>query len=336
MNVIDVIQGSDEWHAWRCEGVTATDGVILLGASPYKTVWRLWAEKVGYCRAVDLSMNPLVRRGNELEDVARALLEQHLDDILLPVCVQSSVDPLVRASLDGITSKNEPTEIKCPSEKTWNEVCAKGTDSDAYKLYYPQVQHQLLATGSLKGYLAFYFEGDIKIFEIFADKALLKRLYAEIKSFWQSILSREEPEKDPERDLFIPMGDDAAQWLYTSEAYRSLDLVAKELKDKLKDIEEQKKPLIDNLKGLMGEYLQADFGGLLVTRYQTAGRINYQQIIADKVNDPDLDLDKYREKASERCRITVSHDDVMPRHVIEDEVIAPLAHLASSSGINYF
>lgn len=336
MKVIDVIQGSDEWHVWRGEGVTATDGVILLGASPYKTVWRLWAEKVGYCRPVDLSMNPLVRRGNELEDTARIRLEEELNDVLLPVCVQSSFDPLVRASLDGITSKNEPTEIKCPSEKTWNEVCAKGTDSDAYKLYYPQVQHQLLATGSRKGYLAFYFEGEIKIFIIHADTELLKRLYAEIKSFWQSILNRVEPAKDVERDLYIPLDDEAAQWLNASESYRSLEIVTKELKDKLKEIEEQKKPLIENLKGLMGEYLQADFGGLLVTRYKTAGRVNYKQLLADKLNDPDLDVEAYREEATERCRITATLDDVMPRHIVEDAVIEPLAHLASNAEVNYF
>ncbi|WP_407080697.1 YqaJ viral recombinase family protein [Enterobacter hormaechei] len=46
---------------WRRQGVTATDAAILLNRSPYKTRWRLWAEKTGYAREVDLSLNPLVR-----------------------------------------------------------------------------------------------------------------------------------------------------------------------------------------------------------------------------------------------------------------------------------
>lgn len=336
MKIIDIQQGSEAWLEWRNKGVTATDGVILLDASPYKTVWRLWAEKVGFCKPVDLSMNPLVRRGNELEDVARVALEAHFNDVLLPVCIESSFNPLIRASLDGLTSNNEPVEIKCPSQKVWLEVCAKGTDSDAYKLYYHQVQHQLLAAGSKNGYLAFYFEGDLRVFPVSADKKLLLRLITEVKNFWPKILNREEPPKDVERDLYIPRDDEASQWLHASEAYRSLELVANELKKKLKSIEEQKQPLIDELKSLMGEYLQADFGGLLVTRYKAVGRVNYKQLLAERVNDPNLDLDKYREDAVERCRITVSHDTVLPRYVVEDDVIAPLAHLASNSKVNYF
>src|SRR5690606_25193309 len=170
MKIINLSQGSDEWLEWRSGGITATDAVILLGRSPYKTKWRCWAEKTGYANPVDLSMNPLVRRGRENEDKARRLFEAELDDILLPLCVESSFDPLIRASLDGITSKNEPTELKCPSEKVWKEVCEQGEDSLAFQMYSCQVQHQLLATGSTKGYLVFYFEGDIKVFEIHVDR----------------------------------------------------------------------------------------------------------------------------------------------------------------------
>ena len=47
MKVVDLNQRSEEWLQWRSKGVTASDIPIILGLSPYKTRWQLWAEKVG-------------------------------------------------------------------------------------------------------------------------------------------------------------------------------------------------------------------------------------------------------------------------------------------------
>ncbi|MDF5232827.1 YqaJ viral recombinase family protein, partial [Vibrio parahaemolyticus] len=63
MKIVNLSQRSEQWLEWRKGGITATDACILLNRSPYKTEWRLWAEKTGYAREVDLSLNPLVRQG---------------------------------------------------------------------------------------------------------------------------------------------------------------------------------------------------------------------------------------------------------------------------------
>ena len=55
MTVVDLNQRSDEWLNWRSLGVTATDIPVILGLSPYKTVWQLWAEKTGRINPPDLS-----------------------------------------------------------------------------------------------------------------------------------------------------------------------------------------------------------------------------------------------------------------------------------------
>ncbi|MBO0216527.1 YqaJ viral recombinase family protein, partial [Vibrio sp. Vb2880] len=65
MKTVNLSQRSEQWLEWRKGGITATDACILLNRSPYKTEWRLWAEKTGYAREVDLSLNPLVRQGVE-------------------------------------------------------------------------------------------------------------------------------------------------------------------------------------------------------------------------------------------------------------------------------
>lgn len=330
MKIVDLSQHGDEWLAWRNEGVTATDAVVLLGLSPYKTIWRLWAEKTGYMRAVDLSLNPLVRNGVEKEPIARMAFEDYSQDLCIPVCVEASANPLFRASLDGLNSLGEPVEIKCPSKKTWDDVQENGEQSTAYKMYYVQVQHQLLVTGSKKGYLVFYFEGELEVFVIHADKALLNKLLPLAISFHQSVIDKKEPPKDPEKDLYVPKGDEANQWIYSAEKYKTYEDEASRLKARLKELDQLKKPLLDNLHALMGDYFHADYCGLMVTRYEVSGRIDYEKYLKDSGHyDPDL-LDTYRGEKSTRCRVTVS-DDVLPRHLADEEAIEALERIKTMS-----
>lgn len=72
MTVVDLNQRSEEWLKWRALGITATDIPVILGLSPYKTPWQLWAEKIGRINPPDLSGNPNIQRGVALEDKARS------------------------------------------------------------------------------------------------------------------------------------------------------------------------------------------------------------------------------------------------------------------------
>ena len=127
MKTIDVIQRTPEWERWRAQGVTASEAAIVLGRSPYKTPWRLWAERTGLARAADLSANPHVQRGNALEDAARRAFEERHDTLLLPLCGESEEHPVLRASFDGIADDGAPVELKVPAERTFAEVAAKTT-----------------------------------------------------------------------------------------------------------------------------------------------------------------------------------------------------------------
>jgi|SRR5690625_329815 len=325
MRIIDLPQEGDQWLNWRREGVTATDAVILSGRSPYKTVWRLWAEKVGYARPVDLSLNPMVRWGKEMEPVARSAAEDYFDDLLMPALVESTADPIIRASLDGLSSNNEPVELKAPSEKVWNEISSIGTQSKAYKMYWAQVQHQILATGAKRGFLVFWFQGDIKCFEIKRDNDFLDSLLTEIKKFWKQIEERKEPEKDPTKDLYIPKGEDQQKWIANAQIYKSYSDQIKELEEQIQKLKKSQKDVLNELKDLMGEYHFADYCGLMVTRYQVRGRIQYDQLLKDN-NIPKDILDNYRDKPADRWRVTVS-DSNMPRHIVEPEVIEPLENI---------
>ena len=142
MHIIDLDQRTDAWKAWRNQGITATDSTVILGASPYKTPWRLWAEKVGKILPPDLSGNPNVQRGVALEDEARLLFQNKHLTCVMPACAESDVDPIFRASFDGLTPLNEPVEFKCPGEKVLTEVRTEGLKAKTVQMYSVQVQHQ--------------------------------------------------------------------------------------------------------------------------------------------------------------------------------------------------
>lgn len=323
---VNLAQGGDDWLAWRRDGITASDASILLGHSPYKTRWRLWAEKVGYCEEVDLSGNPLVRYGRQHEDSARAAYERQVDDIVLPMCVQSSRIAVLRASLDGLNSAGEPVELKCPSDTTWAQVCQQGTQSAAYRLYDCQVQHQLLCTGAPRGWLVFWHgEDPLQVFEVLPDRARLQRLLAEAVMFWEEVRTRREPAKDPTRDIYLPQGEQATQWIYAAEHYRLLESRMAELKTDLARLKAQQAAHLTQLTTLMGAHLKADFAGLQVTRFMAEGRVDYRKALEALRPAQDVDLAAFRSLSAPRVRVTVKAQ-LAPRHVLDEEVLKPLAH----------
>ncbi|MDW2111679.1 endonuclease, partial [Vibrio sp. 2089] len=177
----------------------------------------------------------------------------------------------------------------------WEDVCAEKANSKAYQLYYPQVQHQLLVTGAKQGWLVFYFEGQIQEFPILRDEAMIQEILAEAKKFWQQVVDKKEPDKDPERDLYIPQGEEVNRWIAAAEEYRLYDAEIQELQQRLSELQERQKPHLDTMKSLMGEYFHADYCGVMVTRYKAAGRVDYKKLLADKASGvkPE-DVDQYR------------------------------------------
>jgi putative phage-type endonuclease len=312
MKTIDVIQRTPEWERWRAQGVTASEAAIVLGRSPYKTPWRLWAERTGIARAADLSANPQVRRGTALEDAARRAFEERHGTLLLPLCGESDAHPVLRASFDGIADDGAPVELKVPAASTFAEVEARQTEAPAFRLYWPQVQHQLYVADADRGWLAFY-GGPQRLlgFPVERDEAFLsEELVPACLQFWEAIAKRKEPPRDPARDLYVPVGKALDAWSMLAGEYRDLlrektrlDALAKANKDALDCLE-------TGLLAQMGEFLAAEAAGLKVTRFLQSGAIDYGRALKALV--PDLDpaeLETYRRQGSERVRITPLNEE---------------------------
>jgi len=302
--IVDLEQGTQEWLQWRKTGITASEIAAILGLSPYKTPWQVWAEKTGLVPPEDLSNNPFVAAGVAQEDTARQFFERQHDDILLPVCVKSTKYPFLKASLDGLSQDNIPVELKVPSEATWDKVDIEGENSEAFKLYYPQIQHQILVTDASCGWLVFYRDGQLREFFIEPDPAMQDAIVQTASAFWQSIVDGKEPAKDPERDVFHPNDEQRAQWEPAAESWLECNARMKSLEQEIKEVKAEQTRHLGIMKTLMGNFTHAEASGLKVTRFPVRGTVDYDRLMTDKGISPE-ELETYRKPGREGCKVTV-------------------------------
>jgi len=311
MKIIEVSPRTPEWRQWRAQGISASDAAVIMNRSPYKTPWRLWAEKIGLLLAENLANNPLVRIGLAQEPLALQCFENKHEQLLLPVCAESSQYPLMRASFDGLSDQDEPVEVKCPHETTFLDVLLNREQSAAYRLYWCQVQQQLLVSEAKRGFLCFYNQGQIIEFVIHRDENFLSQLLATAMDFWSAVKSRTEPAKDPERDVYLPAGTAEALWRQLAAQYRHQALQIDNLKAQLKTLETQQTPIEQQLVALMGEFMVAEHSGIRISRFQVQGAIDYKTVLQQLLpHVSEASLEGYRKPSSQRVRITFREDEM--------------------------
>lgn len=275
MKRVDLNQRTEEWKQWRREGITATDTAVILGIKPEKSQAELWAEKKGLCEPEDLSVIPAVRYGIAHEDHARTLWELDHETPAPPICGEWETNPAFRASFDGLTADNEVLEIKCPlpGGSTLLDVSVRKENSEAYKLYWWQVQHQLLVADAQKGYLIF-FDGSSDTYQEFTierDQSAIERIIKEGSSFYDSLKGDKPPLDD---SSWHPANEEeAVSWNEAAQQYLEAQASMKELRA-VQD-EARKK-----IKALMGNHQRADLAGLKVSRTLVKGSLSLPKITA--------------------------------------------------------
>ena len=314
MKQVNIKQRSQQWLDWRRCGVSASDAAVILGQSPYKSRWQLWAEKSGVTKEQDLSANPHVLRGIEQEDDARNQMEQALNDApLLPVCAEWMQNPVLRASFDGLTKDGYPVELKCPCEKVYNDVKTLKDQSEGYRRAFYQVQFQVLVADAPMAWLCFYRQGlPLLPVCIRRDDAMVKQLAEAAETFWKSVEDEEPPEKDPSLDVYVPDHlPEQTEWHRLALAYRQRQARLDRLKDELDTAKSQQKQLQQQLQQLMGDFEVGECDGLRVCQSVCSGAVDYQQALEalcqqHQINLPDLEL--FRRKSRQQVKITVLND----------------------------
>lgn len=273
MDILDITQGSPEWHSLRKVMITATDAPVIMGVSPWKTKAQLYQEKIS--ESVDSYKSPAMQRGLELEPHARELFAVKTGIETFPAVVVKGV---FMASLDGLSlSHKEIVEIKCPGKKDH-------TTAQSYRIpdhYYPQLQHQMFVT-DLEHCYYFSFDGtDGIILKIKRNDDYINKMIEKELEFHECVLTRTPP-KDKEN--FLQRDDE--EWLQLSSKWKILSSTIKDLE---RQEEEVRKRLID----LCGE--SSCLGhGISVTRIQRKGSVDYSKIPELK----GVDLSQYKKEDS--------------------------------------
>jgi len=98
MKIVQLQQGSPEWHEHRRTHRNASETATVLGLSPWQTAYQLWAEKTG--RTEPAPATEVMAHGTRMEPRARAAYEARTGLVMEPLVV---VDGEYSASLDGMT-----------------------------------------------------------------------------------------------------------------------------------------------------------------------------------------------------------------------------------------
>lgn len=200
--IIEVQQGSPEWHEFRAKSFGASEAAAMLGMSSYKTRSQLLKEKAtGLVPEVDAATHARFDRGHEYESIARPWAEEIVGEDLYPVTLSMEIDGItLSASMDGLTMLEDAGWEHKTLNATLAESLANGIIPDEYL---PQLEQQLLVSGAER-ILFMASSGDRSTmvsawYESYAD--IRARLIAGWKQFAADLAEYQHQEAE-----FIPSG----------------------------------------------------------------------------------------------------------------------------------
>lgn len=151
MNIVDALQGTNEWLAARAGCFTASEAPAMMGASKYQERSALLKQKAtGLVPEVGDHTQRLFDRGHAAEEAARPIVEGFIGESLYPVTGWIEVDGLrLLASFDGLTAMDDIAW----ETKLWNAMLADAVRAgELSPHYYWQLEQQLLVSGAERAY----------------------------------------------------------------------------------------------------------------------------------------------------------------------------------------
>lgn len=282
MKLIDLYQGSPEWHEFRRTHANSSEAACIMGCAKYEpdTWLKLWRLKVGQSEPV--KQNAAMLRGIEREPITRKW-----------ACGISGIDfntavgesGILGASFDGISPDGKVLlEIKnpiSPDGDTW--VSALKGEIEPH--YLAQVQHSLMV--SKADFCMFVVDLGDGVntpvhMRVYPDKEYHDVLIDQWKKFWYHIEEFSPPEPS-EKDIIVRTDKD---WMHGVEIWRT---AKKELELATERLEAAKKTMVELASGHASQGY-----GIRVQQVYRKGNVDYGKIPALK----EIDLDQYRKKGS--------------------------------------
>lgn len=149
MNILDLKQGSEEWHKARLEHFTASEAPAMMNASKFQTRDELLLlKKTGIAPEISPAQQRIFDKGHATEAMARPFIEAYINEDLFPVTGSLEAEELpLLASFDGLTM----LEDAAFEHKLWNEALAQSVKlKELPPHYYWQLEQQLLVSGAEK------------------------------------------------------------------------------------------------------------------------------------------------------------------------------------------
>lgn len=272
-------QGSEEWLEMRRSHIMASDAPVIMEVSPFKSIDKLWEQKL--TGETDY-VNSAMKKGTELEPVARELYIKETGVTMVPDVVFHPNIKWMGASLDGISfDGSKAVEIKYTTR--YHDLAKEGKVPD---MYFPQLQHQLAVLGIDEiDYYSFNGEEGV-IVTVKRNEQYIDELIKVEQEFYNCLIEARRPISKKYEQVDDPSWD-------------TLTDVWKHVNSKLKELKEEE----TRIRNLMIEYCQGRnlLGNeVKVLRTESKGRIIYKDI-------PELEgvnLEAYRSDPVERYTIS--------------------------------
>lgn len=148
MKILNLVQGSPEWHAHRATHFNASDAPAMMGCSPYSTrdelLYRLHTGIVD--AEIDAGTAKRFANGHRAEALARPLAEKIIGEELAPLV---GVSGKFSASFDGLTMMGDTAwEHKLLGQQLSYTPWDQGNGDHLPLHYRAQLEHQLMVSGA--------------------------------------------------------------------------------------------------------------------------------------------------------------------------------------------
>ncbi len=319
MPILDIVQRSEKWFAWRKTGITASMIPVILELSPYQTPYELWAELCGFKEPDDLSNNYHVQRGVAQEPEAREAVENEYGKPYMPVCVMADHNERFLASLDGLYSlkgqDKEVLEIKCPCEKIYLEILAQKSMAPTFQMYAAQTQWQMNCAGANVARLYFYLRGKRPISTMIRrNDNFIKQAEQKALWFWNLVQTKTPPPMIPGRDNVVydtPLSRVDPTWLARVEQLKEKRALLKEMEVKVSAVKADAKEIEQYFTSQIPDGAKSlDRDGVRATKVQRDNNVDYEAILNEmtellNVEIPQDLIDKHTSNGASYFRVTV-------------------------------
>ncbi|HIF9337815.1 lambda-exonuclease family protein [Photobacterium damselae] len=315
MYIHNLIQDTEPWHDWRRTGIGSSDVLTIIGCNSHKTRYQLWAELSGLVEAPDLSNNPNIKRGKRYEFKARRIFEQGVKDEFEPICITNELYDPLHASLDGYSFKSKRIlEIKCPSLSVFQDVVKRKRLSEAFRIYYTQVQYQMLVAEHECDYAILFFycleTGESLAFNIEPNTEYQEWLKHEVLWFWDLVVTKKPPELDRERDTLLPEFVSDQRYKQWERGVANLvEILAekKEIERRLKELTADQREVQRSIISLFDGFRSGELNGVKVKVSTRKGNVDYKQLLEDIEVETGVkcDIDAYRGSPTNTILVSV-------------------------------